>query len=341
MLMRSLGLKRTLLLGVAVAALSTIALYWAPTVSVAVLLRVFAGFGRALSNVSQHSYVANAVSVGTRGRAISSYGGVMRGGRFLGPMLGGVIASEFGFRSTFLLNGATCIAALVAVAIFVRIQRQETPAATSQSGGKLLLAAVRENYRILAGAGTGQILAQTIRAGRQAIIPLYAADILGLDIASIGVLLSLASAMDMALFYPAGWIMDHLGRKFAIVPSFLIQAVGMFLVPFTSTFAGLFAAVSLVSLGNGIGAGSMMTLGADLAPERTQAEFLGIWRLIGDGGRIGGPVVVGQIAELVALPVAAWAIAATGLCAAVAFHFLVPEPLKNGASRRLKPEAGV
>ena len=99
--------------------------------------------------------------------------------------------------------------------------------------------------------------------------------------------------------------MDHLGRKYAILPSFLIQALGMFLLPFTHSFGTLLAAAMLIALGNGIGSGSMMTIGADLAPKESRGEFLGLWRLIGDVGNAGGPIVVGQVADLLTLPMAA------------------------------------
>jgi MFS family permease len=119
--------------------------------------------------------------------------------------------------------------------------------------------------------------------------------------------------------------MDHLGRKYAIVPSFAIQALGMFLVPLTGSFAGLLLVSMLIGFGNGLGSGTMMTLGADLAPAEARGEFLGVWRFIGDGGQSGGPIVVGYVAELVALPTAAWAIAVAGVIAATIFVTLVPE----------------
>jgi MFS family permease len=133
----------------------------------------------------------------------------------------------------------------------------------------------------------------------------------------------------MSLFAVAGWLMDHLGRKFSIVPSFAVQALGMFLVPFTGSFGTLLLATLLIGFGNGLGAGTMMTLGADLSPPESRDEFLGIWRLIGDGGHAGGPVIVGQVADLLALPMAAWAMSAAGLMAALVFVLFVPETLKK------------
>ena len=59
----------------------------------------------------------------------------------------------------------------------------------------------------------------------------------------------------------------------------------------------LLAAAILTGIGNGFGSGIMMTLGADLAPKGSIGEFLGLWRLIGDIGSTGGPLVV-KVASL-------------------------------------------
>ena len=55
-----------------------------------------------------------------------------------------------------------------------------------------------------------------------------------------------------------------------------------------TTLAGALAAAKLLvpvalllGFGNGLGSGIVMTLGADFAPARGRAEFLGVWRLVG------------------------------------------------------------
>jgi hypothetical protein len=73
----------------------------------------------------------------------------------------------------------------------------------------------------------------------------------------------------------------------------------------------------------------MMTIGADLAPAEEQGEFLAVWRLIGDGGFMGAPLIVGGIADVLTLSAAAVAMAISGWLAAGTFGFLVPETLKK------------
>jgi len=178
-------------------------------------------------------------------------------------------------------------------------------------------------------AGGGQLLAQMIRSSRQVIIPLYGAHILGLELATIGLIMSLSALVDMSMFYPAGLLMDRWGRKYAIVPCFLIQGLAMALVPITTSALTLLLCAAVIGFGNGLGSGTMMTLGSDLAPPDKIGEFLGVWRLIGDGGATGAPLAVGAIADALSLPAAALVMAGVGVAAAAVFAFGVPETLRR------------
>lgn len=110
--------------------------------------------------------------------------------------------------------------------------------------------------------------------------------------------------------------MDRFGRKAAAVPSFTIMSLGMALVPLADSYWTLFGAALLVGFGNGIGAGTMMTLGADLAPPGRTGEFLGIWRLIGDSGQAVAPLAAGAVADLIGIGLTAGATAGLGVLAA-------------------------
>ena len=329
-LLRRLGRKRAMLSGLAAFVLATAALFWARDVFESMALRFIAGAGLALFNVARHQYMAETVAQGTRGRAIAVFGGVNRIGIFMGPALGGALAAAAGLRAPFLLFGGIGMLALALVMAFV----QRTGAAIPDAGGRHgLVATLKAHYRLLATAGLAQLFMQTIRAGRNIVIPLIGAELLGLEVGAIGVVMSAGAAVDMTLFYPAGWLMDRFGRKFAIVPSVLIQALGMALLPFAAGFGGLLLISCLIGFGNGIGSGTMMTLGADLAPAEARAEFLGAWRFIGDSGGMLGPVIVGGVADLLVLPAAALALAGCGLAAGLIFARAVPEPLKSGARK--------
>lgn len=325
--------KTIMLVGLGLVILSMVLLSLAESVVLVILLLFAFGAGRALFNVATHVYIGEFVRTGNRGRAISLLGGIHRIGNATGPVIGGFVAAAFGLRAPFLLFAIICGCGLAIIVLFLK--SLGTPELATAGGHQFSVSGtLKTNSRSFITAGSGQLFAQMIRAGRNIIIPLYAADVLGLDEQAIGIIVSVSWALDMTLFYPAGWIMDNLGRKFAIVPSFIIQAVAIAIIPLTTDFTGLLFAAALIGLGNGISAGTMMTLGSDLAPPGSRGEFLGLWRLIGDAGATGAPLVVGWIAGLVFLQAAAGAIAGAGLIAAGIFAFFVPETLVKKKEKR-------
>ena len=81
-------------------------------------------------------------------------------------------------------------------------------------------------------------------------------------------------------------------------------AVACLLLPLVTTAAGLAAILVLISFANGLGSGIVMTIGADTAPEAGRAQYLGGWRLCGDIGNTGGPLLVGLVSLVAPLATA-------------------------------------
>ena len=332
MILKRLGERRAMILGFATLSFSTLAVFWTRSTSQVFLLRLVAGVGFSILGVARHAYIAEKAAVEIRGRAVALFGGVNRIGRFSGPALGGLIGSAFNLRVPFLFSGGLLGMALIFVFIFV-IQPEESQTQVERSLKRYfgtLLNTARSNRGILTSVGMGQLFAQMVRTGRGVIVPLYGADILSLGVDQIGWISSFASAIDMLLFYPVGMVMDRYGRKYAIVPSFLIQGIGLAMIPLTGDFSALAAVAGIIGFGNGLGSGTMLTLGADLAPKKTRAEFLGMWRLIGDLGFTSGPLIAGSVANAMALPTAALVMGCSGLVAFFIFAFLVPETVGKG-----------
>ncbi len=326
-LLHRIGLRRAMLAGAALVVVGTLSLAMDLSGEAIVGMRILAGIGTAMWGLSRHAFIAGAIPVERRGSAIAMFGGINRIGVFGGPALGGIVGTAFGLQASFILTGVMASLALIAAFIFVpldgdiRVQRRGGAA----DRWRIVRETIREHGGDLGAAGVAQLFAQMIRQGRQLLIPLVGAQQLGLNAAEVGTVMTISAVVDMSMFFPAGFLMDRFGRKIASVPSFAIMAVGIGLVPFATSFTSLAAAGVVIGLGNGLGSGSMMTLGADLAPEGATGEFLGIWRLIGDLGMVVGPLVVGAIAGLLSLNGSAWALAAAGIAASLTLAFLVQE----------------
>ncbi|MDQ3410511.1 MAG: MFS transporter [Chloroflexota bacterium] len=324
-LLHRLGLRPAMIIGCSLVAVSTLALVVVQDFSALVVFRILAGVGTALWALSRHAYITEAIPAAQRGQAISTFGGINRIGVFGGPVLGGIIGTALGLRASFALSaGLACVALVMAIVLIRPVPKAAESLALRHRWGRVGTT-LKAAWRDFAAASVAQTFAQMVRAGRHLIIPLYAQDRLGLDAAQIGLILSISAIADVSMFVPAGFLMDRFGRKVASVPSFAIMAVGVACIPFTADFTGLMLAGIVIGLGNGLGSGAMMTLGADMAPPGATGEFLGIWRLIGDAGGAAGPLAVGIVAGSFGLVNGAYVLAGLGLAASLTIALLVRE----------------
>lgn len=342
MILRRIGQKGSMILGLALNGLSTTLIFFTSAIPAMFILRMIAGVGTSLFSVSRHYYLAEMAPPLQRGRISSLFGGFFRMGRMAGPIVGGTVAAVFGYRASFLAFGVVCGIALFIVIKYLPYLEvpKRAQSGSSLSAIRLLGSSMQSQWRIYLPAGVGFLFMQFIRSGPQVIIPLYAANILKFDVQAVGWVMSLSSAIDMLLFYPAGLIMDRWGRKRAIILSSLLIASGLALVPFSTSFATLLMAGMLAGFGNGFGSGAMLTLGADLSPNVGRSEFLGAWTLVGDIGATSGPLSVGGLAQALPLSITAWIVSLAGLAAALIFGLFVAETLKKPQPQPAPPEAG-
>ncbi|MEX2372905.1 MAG: MFS transporter, partial [Dehalococcoidia bacterium] len=276
------------------------------------------------------SYVSEQAPIEVRGRALSLLGGTNRVGNFIGPVVGGVVAVSAGTEYVFWLHAL--FAVMASALMFTLLKDSDSAQVHDGSIYQRLTGVVVDHRRVFLTAGVATICLQVLRNSRQAVIPLWGEQI-GLDPVEIGLVFAVSSSIDMLLFYPVGMVMDRFGRKWAGVPSLTIMAVSMMLIPATDSFTALMVVGLINGFGNGMGSGIVMTLGADFSPASSRGEFLGVWRLVGDVGTAGGPMVVGALAAVTTLGAASVATGGIGLAGAAILLLLVPEPLRRARSR--------
>ena len=329
-LVERLGRKPSMLLGLVMIGVSTLGMGMATNLFQLMGAQLAGGIGNALWMLARHAYMTDVIPIANRGRAIALFGGVNRMGTFAGQFCS--IFLGVNLRLPFFIY--TGIVVLNFVLCFFFVPETRSSSQTNNNDQKQpylrnLLQVSRQHLRILATAGIGQVCVQTLRRGCHIIIPLYADEVVGLTTQQVRSVVMVSSAVDMSMFPIAGFMMDRFGRRYATIPGICTFATGMALMPFTGTFMGLLLAAILMRLGNGVASGTMMTLGADLAPQEGTGEFLGLWRLTGDVGGSAGPVVVGNIADLFGLSYSGFALGGIGYLAVVIFLWLVPETLKR------------
>jgi MFS family permease len=262
------------------------------------------GMSQAVFNLARQSYLTEAVPVAYRARALSTLGGMMRIGMFIGPFISAVAIHSFGLVAAYGVG----IAALVAAGVIAaRIPDLEVPgAAANRTAAQPALPAptlastLRDHRHVFITLGIGVMLVAAVRTSRQAVIPLWA-DHLALAPSVASLIYGLAGGIDMLVFYPAGRVMDLKGRRWVAVPSMLIMGAALLLTPFTHGAWTLLIAAMAIGFGNGIGSGMVMTLGADHSPSPGRAHFLGVWRLMTDIGSSSGPALLSLLAATLSL----------------------------------------
>lgn len=281
------------------------------------------GMSRAVYNLARQSYMAEAVPVAYRARALSTLGGVSRIGMFIGPFLGAAAVYAFGLAGAF---GVGIAGVVAAAALGARVPDLETPHVVpgqAPPAATTILSTLRDHRRVFLTLGLGVVLVSAVRASRQVVIPLWA-DHLGLAPAVASLIYGLAGGIDMLVFYPAGKVMDHKGTRWVAVPSMVIMGTALLLMPFTTGFTTLLLASLAIGFGNGIGSGMIMTLGADHSPRHGRAHFLGVWRLQSDIGSSCGPVLLSFLAGSLSLAAGIGAVGLIAWGAAAVLAYWIP-----------------
>lgn len=285
------------------------------------------GLARAVFMLARQTFLVEAAPVHMRARAMSTLGGVHRIGMFIGPFLGAAFIHHLGLSGAYWAALAVMGAAGALSLLVPDLPARADGSAVASSSAPLDL--MRAHARALLTLGLATALVAAIRACRQIAIPLWA-DHIGLDATTTSLIYGLMGAVDMLLFYPAGRVMDQRGRRAVTLPSMLIMGASLLAVPLAAGPAGLLVASLALGVGNGIGSGIILTIGADASPAIGRTQFLGIWRVITDLGGGGGPLLLSGLTAATSLAGGIVAIGGLGFVATWMFWRWLPRAQARG-----------
>jgi len=305
------------------------------------------GLAAAVFALARHAFLTSFVPISYRARALSTLGGTFRLGVFIGPFISAAIIHLTGtVMAAFWIH---VIAALAAAAVLILLPDPATTFGavhtsrvnnrTLRDGEALveqeahgLFATIHRNRALLSRLGLGAAVIGAMRASRQVILPLWAVSI-GIADANTAIIIGIAGAVDFALFYTGGQVMDRFGRLWTAVPSLVGLGIGHIVLSLThdvstNTTWFIFAAMFL-ALSNGLGSGILMTLGADLAPKTNPAPFLGAWRFTGGVGQAASPLMIAGITAIASISLAAGVVGVLGLIGAGVMLRYIPRYIQK------------
>jgi len=319
----------------------------APSLGVFAIAVFLIGFCAAAFGLARHSFMTTRVPLSFRARALSLLGGTFRLGMFVGPFIAAGLLAVFGDEHATIWFFGGCLVATVLLVLLGPDPEKQLPApAASRADSGLtedtgepvtgsiptaertgVIRTMWRYRRVLSTLGLAAASLSAVRSARQVVLPLWGVSI-GLDAQTIALVVGISGAIDFALFYASGQVMDRFGRLWAALPAMILMGAGFIALSLThdlpqaAMWFAMFAAV--LGVGNGLSSGILLTLGADVAPTSDPAAFLGSWRTLTDAGGAIAPLIVSGLAAVASLAIATGVMGGIGLLGALAFIRWVP-----------------
>lgn len=348
-----IGERLTMAIGGLLALAGVAGMLLAPVLGMFMASVFLIGLSAAAFGLARHSFMTTRVPLAFRARALSLLGGTFRLGMFIGPFVAAGLLTLFGEEHATIWFFGACLVATVLLVLLgpdpeAQLQREAATTRDAAASGDSRLAedtgeavtgsiptqerigVFRTMWRyraVLSRLGLAAASLSAVRSARQVVLPLWGVSI-GLDASTIALVVGVSGAIDFALFYASGQVMDRFGRLWAALPAMVLMGAGFVALSFThdgdqaAMWFALFAAV--LGVGNGLSSGILLTLGADVAPQDDPAPFLGSWRTLTDAGGAAAPLLVAAITAAASLSLASGVVGAIGLLGALAFTRFVP-----------------
>ena len=325
------GRRLLLVAGPLVSSVGMIGSGLAPDIPQLLGWRFLAGAGSAMYMTGAAIYLVDISTAANRAHFVATNQGALLVGVSLGPAIGGLVADGYGLRAPFLLVGlATLVASLYG---YVRLpetrptRAAEEDAADHARRAQTWVRKLGSTDFIAVSAVTASVFL-TRAAGRMTLMPLLASAGFGYSAGELGVVFAVMALINLLGLAPAALLTDRVGRKWAIVPSGLVVAMGLALMAGAASNPQFLFAALVVALGTTFWGPAPATYAADIAAPELRGLALGLNRSAGDAGMVLGPVLLGALADATSI---GWALAVNALIvllACAAFGLRATETLK-------------
>lgn len=265
-------------------------------------------------SLARQALVAETVPSAHMGKAMTALGGTQRAGNLVGPLISAGLLLFLPLWSVFVFS--VLAAATAAFILFLPAaraldaQHEEYLATAAREAQQLAsdqaqtpqtgLRALDVNWTAVTLSGVAVACLAVARAVQPIVIQLWGVQS-GLHESTISLLIAMGATIELIVMFAGAYIKDRLGRVATLVICLSILGSGFILLILLPGFAGSLCAVAVMALGNGLGAGINMTMGADLGPAVGRPRFLGVWAIFTNAGKLGGPSLLSAIIALASL----------------------------------------
>jgi MFS family permease len=315
-LISRLGERPVYLLGLLIVAVSTGATAFAQSYWQLLLFRGVGGIGSVMFTVSAVALIVRLAPPTIRGRVSSAYGSAFLLGGIGGPAVGGTLGS-LGLRVPFLVYAVTLLLAAGLVAGLIHSHSLRPPEGARELPVMTVREALRDNaYRSALGSGFANGWGNY--GVRNAILPLFAAAVVGKEPWVAGTALAVFAVGNAIGLTVAGRSADRVGRRPFIIGGLGISGAATAVTGFSTNLPSL-VALSVVA---GVGAGMLnpaqqATVADVVGRDRNSGPALATFQMSQDSGTIVGPILAGLLVDHGSFQLAFGLTGAIGLLAAL------------------------
>ena len=304
LLSRRLDKKKIMIAGLLLLSISSILAGFAPNYITLIIARMIEGAGSALYVTTATVYLAQISGQEKRGQWMSLYMGMLLLGAIFGPTFGGIIADTYDIRAPFF-----AYAIITGLAVIPTLALPKLANSGNVSSPLELRVILRDMRQVLSHPSFLLVSFVVftmffLRTGvRTTLVPLFAANNLGLNSIAIGLVLTIAGITTAITIVPMGGISDRIGRKKPLALCLIFTAVITILIPLSTDILALSIVMALYGAVIGL-SGPTAAYVTDVSPQDKLEISMGLYRMISDFGYVVGPLLLGFLADVTATPVA-------------------------------------
>lgn len=240
------GRRRLMLAGLSVFTIASMACGAAPTLPLLIAARMLQGLGAAVMMALTMALVGETVSPSRTGSAMGVLGTMSAIGTALGPSLGGLLITGFGWRSIFFINLPLGVLTLFLAWCFLPADRDELKA----NRGRFEFGMLRRPA--LSASLAMSFLVTTVVMATLVVGPFYLSGVVALDTAHVGLVMSAGPIVSALTGVPSGRVVDRFGAdrmSIAGLTAMMTGASVMSLLPAQLGIPGYVAPLVLITAG--------------------------------------------------------------------------------------------
>jgi DHA1 family multidrug resistance protein-like MFS transporter len=287
------GRRAMMMAGLGFLTLSSFAAVDVGNVALLMLFVAAQGVGEGMFLTSAMAAIADLSTPESRVRDMAIYQGASLAGMAIGPAIGGVAASAWGFGAPFLLQGVFGTLATAAMIWILPRDAQRRGGTASR-----LVARAYPSLRLMGGLAIVAYGVYFSRvAGNWLLLPLIAKDNLGMGIAEIGSLYTAGAVANLLVLPVVTFASKRFGRMRVLIFSTLVMLMSLTLLAEAASPVMAWLAAMLMGVSTGLAAPNLAAYAIDAAPPGGVGAATGILRTMMDLAFVSAPVIVGAIID--------------------------------------------